>query len=353
MTLHLPITADLRADERALLERIRAGDTSACALCIETHTPALYRLALRVTRDPDEAQDVLQDAFLSAFRAIDRFDGRSSLSTWLHRITYNAALMRLRKLRRQAATLSLDDEQEGDSLEEVLPSPEPEADALLQQQETAELLGDAVRQLPASLREAFVLREVESLSTAETARRLGISEGAVKVRLHRARRALREGDVLKIDVGVRFDGYHADAALTVGVGQVSANARRLIEVTQLCLSAAITAARSGNRFGDIGAAIQGVAEPAGFSVVREYTSHGVGRQLHEGFSLPNYGQPGTGMLLRPGLTLAIEPMINEGRHQTRLKKDGWTVVTIDGKLSAQFEHTVAVTDGEAEVLTAL
>jgi methionyl aminopeptidase len=111
--------------------------------------------------------------------------------------------------------------------------------------------------------------------------------------------------------------------------------------------------RAGNRFGDVGAAIQGVAEPAGFSVVREYTSHGVGRDLHEGFSLLNYGVPGTGMLLRPGLTVALEPMINEGKWGTKIKKDGWTVVTIDGKLSAQFEHTVAVTDGDPQILTRL
>lgn len=166
-------------------------------------------------------------------------------------------------------------------------------------------------------------------------------------------RTLREGDVLKIDVGVVVDGYHADSAVTVGVGEISLQARRLIEVTKQCLDAAIDAARAGNRAGDIGAAIQRVAESQGFSVVREYTSHGVGRALHEGFGLPNYGTPGTGMLLRPGLTLALEPMINEGRHQTRLKKDGWTVATIDGKLSAQFEHTVAITEGAAEVLTRL
>ncbi|MCS7088058.1 MAG: type I methionyl aminopeptidase [Thermoflexales bacterium] len=164
-------------------------------------------------------------------------------------------------------------------------------------------------------------------------------------------RRLREGDVLKIDVGASVEGYHADAAITVGVGAISERAQRLIEVTQACLAAAIAAARSGNRSGDIGAAIQRVAESRGFSVVREYTSHGVGRALHEGFTLPNFGQPGTGLLLRPGLTLAIEPMINEGNYRTRVKRDGWTVATIDGKLSAQFEHTVAITEGEAEILT--
>jgi len=166
-------------------------------------------------------------------------------------------------------------------------------------------------------------------------------------------RKLREGDVLKIDCGVYHNGFHADSAVTVGVGKISPRAQKLIDVTQECLAAAIEQVRPGKRFGDIGAAIQAVAEPAGFSVVRQYTSHGVGRELHEGFSLPNYGEPGVGMLLRPGLTIALEPMINEGVHGTRLKRDGWTVVTKDGKLSAQFEHTVAVTTDAPEILTRL
>jgi methionyl aminopeptidase len=164
-------------------------------------------------------------------------------------------------------------------------------------------------------------------------------------------RKLKEGDIIKIDTGAMYKGYHADSAITVGVGRVSEKAERLMQVTQDCLKAAIAAAKAGNRAGDIGAAIQGAAEPNGFSVVREYTSHGVGRELHEGFGLQNFGQAGTGMLLRPGLTLALEPMINEGRYETKIKKDGWTVVTIDGKLSAQFEHTVVITEGDAEILT--
>jgi methionyl aminopeptidase len=166
-------------------------------------------------------------------------------------------------------------------------------------------------------------------------------------------RKLKEGEIVKLDVGVHYKGYHADSAITVGVGNISPRAQRLIETTQECLAAAIAAARKGNRFGDIGAAIQRVAESKGYSVVHQYTSHGVGRELHEGFGLPNTGQAERGMLLRPGLTIALEPMINEGRAETKLKKDGWTVVTIDGKLSAQFEHTIAITDGEAEILTKL
>ncbi len=166
-------------------------------------------------------------------------------------------------------------------------------------------------------------------------------------------RKLKEGDIIKLDTGVFLKGYHADSAITVGVGRISDKAQKLMQVTQDCLAAAIQAACKGNRFGDIGAAIQSVAEPRGYAVVREYTSHGVGRELHEGFGLPNIGQAGTGMLLRPGLTIALEPMINEGRYDTKMKKDGWTVATIDGKMSAQFEHTVVITDGEAEVLTKL
>jgi methionyl aminopeptidase len=166
-------------------------------------------------------------------------------------------------------------------------------------------------------------------------------------------RRVKEGDILKIDVGAYYKGYHGDSAITVPVGKVSKEASDLIRVTQECLVEAIKAARNGNRTGDIGAAIQRTAEPQGFSVVREYTSHGVGRDLHEGFSLLNVGQPGHGMLLRPGLTVAIEPMINAGKYGTKVKKDRWTVVTIDGKLSAHFEHTVAITEGEAEVLTKL
>ena len=153
-------------------------------------------------------------------------------------------------------------------------------------------------------------------------------------------------------MGAYYKGYHADSATTIAVGKVSERAIKLMQVTEACLEAAILAARKDHRFGDIGAAIQGVAEPKGYSVVRDHTSHGVGANLHE-FGLPNYGTPGHGMALRPGLTIAIEPMINEGKVETKIKRDGWTVATADGRLSAHFEHTVAITDGEAEILTKL
>ena len=165
-------------------------------------------------------------------------------------------------------------------------------------------------------------------------------------------RKLKEGDIFKLDIGANFQGYHADSATTIPVGKISDRTVQLLQVTEDCLAAAIAKARSGNRTGDIIAAIQTVAEAKHFGMVREYTSHGVGSQLHE-FGLPGVGTPGQGMMLRPGLTIAIEPMINEGKYETKIKKDGWTVATIDGKLSAHFEHTVAITDGVAEVLTKL
>jgi methionyl aminopeptidase len=166
-------------------------------------------------------------------------------------------------------------------------------------------------------------------------------------------RKLKEGEMVKLDCGVFYKGYHADSAITVGVGKINDRVKRLMQTTQDCLDAAIRVARKGNRFGDIGAAIQSVAEPRGYSVVRQYTSHGVGRDLHEGFGLPNAGKSDHGFMMRPGLTIALEPMINEGSYETKVKKDGWTVATIDGKLSCQFEHTVAITDGEPEILTKL
>jgi methionyl aminopeptidase len=164
-------------------------------------------------------------------------------------------------------------------------------------------------------------------------------------------RKLKEGDIFKIDVACIHQGYHADAASTLAVGRVSQQAQDLMAVTELCLANGIAACRAGQRFGDVGYAVQHTAESRGFSVVQEYSSHGVGRQLHEGFSMLNTGVPGTGMLMRPGLTIALEPMINAGTHLTYVKKDRWTVATKDGKLSAHFEHTVAVTDGEPEILT--
>ena len=164
-------------------------------------------------------------------------------------------------------------------------------------------------------------------------------------------RVLKSGDIVSLDMGAIVGGFHGDAAITVGVGNIDPKARRLLETTEGALTAGISAARSGSRLGDISAAIQAYAESRGFSVVREYVGHGIGRQLHEEPQIPNFGPPGQGSLLRPGMVLALEPMVNAGGWRTKLDSDQWTVVTADGSLSAHFEHTVAITDGEPEVLT--
>lgn len=162
---------------------------------------------------------------------------------------------------------------------------------------------------------------------------------------------LAEGDLVTVDVGAVFDGYYGDNAATFPVGQVSDQAARLVATTKRALDAGIEACRAGNRLYDIGAAIQTIAEGAGFSVVREYVGHGIGRQMHEDPNVPNYGRPGTGPKLEVGMVFAIEPMVNAGGSETAQLADGWTVVTLDGSLSAQFEHTVAITPQGPQVLT--
>jgi methionyl aminopeptidase len=164
-------------------------------------------------------------------------------------------------------------------------------------------------------------------------------------------RSLREGDIVSLDFGASFKGFQGDAAVTVGVGEISPQARKLMATTEGVLKAGITAARSGARLGDISATIQSYAESRGYSVVREYTGHGIGRELHEEPQIPNFGQVGTGPVLKKGMTLALEPMVNVGDWRTRVGDDRWTVFTADGSLSAHFEHTIAITDGEAEILT--
>jgi methionyl aminopeptidase len=165
-------------------------------------------------------------------------------------------------------------------------------------------------------------------------------------------RVLKSGDILNIDITVIKDGYHGDTSMMFGVGKVAEHAARLMRVSRECLYKAIALVRPGCRLGDIGHAIQQHAESNYYSVVREYCGHGIGRAFHEDPQVLHYGQPGTGMALEPGMVFTIEPMINAGRHHTRLKSDGWTVETRDGRLSAQWEHTVAVTADGVEVLTA-
>lgn len=164
-------------------------------------------------------------------------------------------------------------------------------------------------------------------------------------------REIMDGDVVSIDIGCTHKGFVADMAVTVGVGNVTPEAQKLVEVTREALFRGIGVARGGSRIGDIGFAIQSYVEGEGLSVVREYVGHGVGRAMHEDPQIPNYGNPGTGTVLRPGMVIAIEPMVNVGGWRTKKDADNWTVRTLDGSLSAHFEHTLAITEGEAEVLT--
>jgi len=167
------------------------------------------------------------------------------------------------------------------------------------------------------------------------------------------KRILKEGDVLSLDFGAIWEGYHADSAVTVFVGEPpSAEAEKLVLVTEEALEAGISQIRPGGRLSDISHAVQQVVEGAGFSVVREYVGHGIGRNLHEDPQIPNYGLPGRGPELRPGLVVAVEPMVTMGDWRTRVLADDWTVVTADGSLAAHSEHTIAVTEDGREVLTA-
>ncbi len=167
------------------------------------------------------------------------------------------------------------------------------------------------------------------------------------------KRILQDGDIVSIDVGATLNGFVGDSAKTFAVGKISKSAQTLLEATEGSLYAGIDQARPGKFLEDISGAVQDYAEARGFSVVREYVGHGVGRSMHEEPQIPNYRQGKRGPALKAGMTLAIEPMINEGKWETRVLRDKWTVITKDGKLSAHFEHTVAITDGEPEILTRL
>lgn len=166
------------------------------------------------------------------------------------------------------------------------------------------------------------------------------------------KRVLKEGDIVSVDCGAVIDGYYGDAAITVPVGEkISPEAEKLLRVTEASLKAGIAQVRPGATLGDIGAAVQQVVEAEGFSVVRDFVGHGIGAQMHEEPQVPNFGEAGRGMKLRPGMVIAIEPMVNAGKPDVRVLKDGWTAVTDDGSMSAHFEHTVAVTDTGARILT--
>lgn len=165
------------------------------------------------------------------------------------------------------------------------------------------------------------------------------------------KRVLKEGDIVSVDFGVVVDGYYGDAAITVPVGRIDEKAERLLKTTEASLKAGIAAVKPGATLGDVGAAVQGVVEGGGFSVVRDFVGHGIGAQMHEDPQVPNFGEAGRGMRLKPGMVLAIEPMVNAGGPDVRVLDDGWTAVAKDGSMSAHFEHTVAVTASGAQILT--
>jgi len=168
-----------------------------------------------------------------------------------------------------------------------------------------------------------------------------------------SQRRLREGDIVSLDVGVNLNGYFGDGAITLPVGEVDQEARRLLEVTEKALSIGIEKAKLGNRLSDISYAIQSWVESQGFSVVRDFVGHGIGRDLHEEPQIPNFGSPHQGPRLEKGMVFALEPMVNEGTYEVKILSDGWTVVTADGKRSAHFEHTIAITEKGAEILSIL
>jgi len=165
------------------------------------------------------------------------------------------------------------------------------------------------------------------------------------------RRKLEEGDIISVDIGSIYDGYYGDSAWTYAVGQVAPEVRRLLDVTEASLYAGIAGARAGNRLVVVSGGVQDVCEAAGFGIVRDFVGHGIGRNLHEAPQIPNFRMGDDGPILQVGEALAIEPMVNIGGHQVRVKKNGWTVVTTDGSWSAHFEHTIIVTEGEAEITT--
>lgn len=164
---------------------------------------------------------------------------------------------------------------------------------------------------------------------------------------------LQEGDIIGVDIGAIYKGYHGDSAWSYPVGTISEDAQKLLDVTEQSLYEGLKMATAGNRLSDISHAIQSYAESFGYSVVREFVGHGVGKALHEDPQIPNFGPPGRGTLLKAGMTFAIEPMINQGRKEVKVLKDNWTAVTVDGKLSAHFEHSILITEDECIILTAL
>lgn len=235
--------------------------------------------------------------------------------------------------------------------------------------EAGQIVAEILAELRAAVRPGTTTEEIDALA-AEALKQRGAKSSSLGYRRYPktlctsvndeivhgipGERVLREGDIVSIDFAAIYNGWHADSAITVPVGTVSAELQRLLKVTEEALYRGIAAARAGKRLTDIGRTIQQYVEAAGFSVVRNYGGHGVGRSMHEDPQIMNYIEPGVpNALLRPGMVLAIEPMVNLGAKETRVLDDDWTVVTADASPSAHFEHTVAITEGEPEILTRL
>jgi len=233
--------------------------------------------------------------------------------------------------------------------------------------EAGHIVAEILAQLRSAVRPAITTADLDAIAVAELKRR-GAKASFLGYRGYPAsicasandeivhgipgQRVLKEGDIISIDFGAIYNGWHGDSAITVPVGQVSPEVQRLLKVTEDALYRGIAAARAGNHLQDISRAIQQYVEAAGFSIVRQYGGHGVGRSMHEDPQLLNYVEPGfPNPLLRPGMVIAIEPMVNMGARETRVLPDDWTVVTRDGSYSAHFEHTVAITEGDADILT--
>lgn len=232
--------------------------------------------------------------------------------------------------------------------------------------QAGKIVATVLEKLREALRPGLATRELDEIAAGELARlggqssfkgyhgfpaHLCVSINDELVHGIPGERVVREGDLVSLDFGAIYRDFHGDAAITVGVGEISPGARELMTATEKALEAGIAAARPGARLGDVSAAIQDYAEARGFAVVREYTGHGIGRQMHEEPQIPNFGQANTGPELKKGMALALEPMLTAGGWRTKVAGDGWTVSTADGTLCAHFEHTLAITDGQAEVLT--
>lgn len=237
--------------------------------------------------------------------------------------------------------------------------------------EAGRIVGQTLQLLVEAAKPGVVLKDLDKLVRKEYARRgviptfLGYPPGSrnpfpatVCISINDelvhgipGNRVIQEGDIVSIDLGATYKGFVGDSALTIGIGEISEEAQRLIDVTRESLWVGIRAARAGVRLGVVSNAIGEYIESHGYGVVREYVGHGVGRQMHEEPQVPNYGPPDRGPVLRKGMVLALEPMVTVGDYRTKKLKDGWTVSTLDGSLCAHFEHTIAITDGEAQVLT--